>query len=210
MSRYSIQILTFLIALLFLFPGLNDIGRGIRQGLALTETGSDNEGLKHTTSYAVSVEPNAYQAVLPESNPHPVYLIEMQTDGMICLPDTIRQPAWVQSGGLIFVISGLAAFIYLIIRVFVTVPSIAGSGLMNRKNIRRIRQMGIALAISSLCFYLSEAINVYFIRSTVSLRDYRIVYPSIPGELTVALIILLLTEVLKIGCRLQEEQALTI
>lgn len=208
---YRINVLTWLIAFLFLVPGITDIVRGVRQGMALVAAGKEDGLHEKSTFYGVTREPVTYSiSGLAAGNDFPVRWIEMQSEGMISLPAQFHQPVWMKIGSLIFVLIGMSAYIYLIVRVFVAVPSVANAGLINRKNIRRLRQIGIALLISAVFFYLSQAVDVFFVRQIADLENYRIVYPSVPGELTVALIILLLTEVLKIGNRLQEEQELTI
>ena len=207
---FRVKILTWLIALLFLVPGITDIGKGIRQGIAMVEIGHKDDFLKGSSSYAVTVEPVNYRRETLPATVGGAVLIEMQAEGMICLPDRLSQPLWMKIASILFVLTGLGTYVYLIFRVFVTVPSIVHAGLMNCKNIHRIRQIGVALVISSLCFYFSQAIDVFFVRSVTDLENYRVIYPSVPGELTVAFIILLLTEVLRIGYRLQEEQELTI
>ena len=87
---------------------------------------------------------------------------------------------------------------------------VASDGLMNRRNIKRLRLLSYFMITFYLVSYIDSFITTSYYRSHLSLGDNQICYPELSASVTIAFILLLLAEILNIAYKQREELDLTI
>ena len=90
------------------------------------------------------------------------------------------------------------------------IKSVASDGLMNRRNIKRLRLLSYFMITFYLVSYIDSFITTSYYRSHLSLGDNQICYPELSASVTIAFILLLLAEILNIAYKQREELDLTI
>lgn len=102
------------------------------------------------------------------------------------------------------------ALICMIIKLVQLIKSVASDGLMNRRNIKRLRLLSYFMITFYLVSYIDSFITTSYYRSHLSLGDNQICYPELSASVTIAFILLLLAEILNIAYKQREELDLTI
>ena len=106
--------------------------------------------------------------------------------------------------------SSFIALICMIIKLVQLIKSVASDGLMNRRNIKRLRLLSYFMITFYLVSYIDSFITTSYYRSHLSLGDNQICYPELSASVTIAFILLLLAEILNIAYKQREELDLTI
>ena len=200
-TQRKIQLLNLLIALLILIPILLDFSKGFMMGLNSSVIGFQN-GLEESTFQICTVKPDSLQlnhiGTIPSLN--------LSSDNILYLPASTTPVA------LSIILTGLSfiALICMIIKLVQLIKSVASDGLMNRRNIKRLRLLSYFMITFYLVSYIDSFITTSYYRSHLSLGDNQICYPELSASVTIAFILLLLAEILNIAYKQREELDLTI
>jgi len=210
----KIKWLMMIILLLFLIPsgidlvdgfseGWNSFEEGMEEGMATAQEGNHGKHL-----FFVKVEPLTDQA--PKQIGDGSQFISLSESGKLRMTENMNSFWWVRIVEVLLAFTVLIALVCFIVMLFRFAARIPRQRIMAEQNIGSLRRIAYALGIVSLGGYLMEVIETLWLCSHVSLTGYKIVMPMPPAALIVALIILVMTEILKLGHKLQQEQDLTI
>ena len=98
----------------------------------------------------------------------------------------------------------------MIVMLVKLIKSVAAEGLMNSKNIKRLRLLSYFMIAFYFISYVDQFITVSYYRSHLDVGDNTICYPELSASVTIAIILLLLAEILNIAHKQREELDLTI
>lgn len=110
----------------------------------------------------------------------------------------------------VFTLLSLASLIAMVVMLFKLIRSVAADGLMNRKNIKRLRLLSYYMIAFYFISYIDLFIATAYYRSHLDRGGYTICYPELSPSVTIAFILLLLAEILNIAHKQREELDLTI
>lgn len=207
----KMKLLTIAIVLLFMLPGFLEFYKVSALTISSIKAAKELNLGEKSDFYAVRLESKTSKPRLIQSDgTRSVSISSLDENAMAFVSNYPPQPLWITIMSKLFSFIGLILFISVLIKIFIATTSIAKTGLLNARSIKRVRRIAYTLGLTVICFYLSGAIDVFYLRQQLSLSDYTICYPPLPGELTFVVILLLLTEVLRVGFKLQEEQELTV
>ena len=202
-TQRKIQLLNLLIALLILIPILLDFSKGFMMGLNSSVIGFQN-GLEESTFQICTVKPDSLQlnhiGTIPSLN---------LSDNILYLPASMT-PVALSISSVILTGLSFIALICMIIKLVQLIKSVASDGLMNRRNIKRLRLLSYFMITFYLVSYIDSFITTSYYRSHLSLGDNQICYPELSASVTIAFILLLLAEILNIAYKQREELDLTI
>ena len=203
-TQRKIQLLNLLIALLILIPILLDFSKGFMMGLNSSVIGFQN-GLEESTFQICTVKPDSLQlnhiGTIPSLN--------LSSDNILYLPASTT-PVSLSIFSVILTGLSFIALICMIIKLVQLIKSVASDGLMNRRNIKRLRLLSYFMITFYLVSYIDSFITTSYYRSHLSLGDNQICYPEMSASVTIAFILLLLAEILNIAYKQREELDLTI
>ncbi len=204
-TRRKVQFLNLLIAILILLSIVIDFSRGLVMGLGSSYIGIESGLIEETTMQICTVRPNEAQLSYLEGIP----AMEMESDQILYIPNhaTPSTLLWVDT---IFSFISLALLILLIIKLVQLTRSFATDGLLHRRTIKRIRLLSFYMIGFDLIGYISSFISAYYYRATLDLGSHHICYPELSASLTIAFILLLLSEIANIAYKQREELDLTI
>ena len=203
-TQRKIQLLNLLIALLILIPILLDFSKGFMMGLNSSVIGFQN-GLEESTFQICTVKPDSLQlnhiGTIPSLN--------LSSDNILYLPASTT-PVALSISSVILTGLSFIALICMIIKLVQLIKSVASDGLMNRRNIKRLRLLSYFMITFYLVSYIDSFITTSYYRSHLSLGDNQICYPELSASVTIAFILMLLAEILNIAYKQREELDLTI
>ena len=203
-TQRKIQLLNLLIALLILIPILLDFSKGFMMGLNSSVIGF-KYGLEESTFQICTVKPDSLQlnhiGTIPSLN--------LSSDNILYLPASTT-PVALSISSVILTGLSFIALICMIIKLVQLIKSVASDGLMNRRNIKRLRLLSYFMITFYLVSYIDSFITTSYYRSHLSLGDNQICYPELSASVTIAFILLLLAEILNIAYKQREELDLTI
>ena len=203
-TKRKIQLLNLLIALLILIPIVLDFSKGFTIGFNSSFIGFEN-GLGKSSLQISTIKPDNLQ--LSEFGSIPG--LTLSTDGILYIPDSMV-PQGLKICAAVFTLLSLASLIAMVVMLFKLIRSVAADGLMNRKNIRRLRLLSYYMIAFYFISYIDLFIATAYYRSHLDLGSYTICYPELSPSVTIAFILLLLAEILNIAHKQREELDLTI
>lgn len=203
-TQRKIQLLNLLIALLILIPIVLDFSKGFTIGFNSSFIGFEN-GLGKSSLQISTIKPDNLQ--LSEFGSIPG--LTLSTDGILYIPDSMV-PQGLKICAAVFTLLSLASLIAMIVMLFKLIRSVAADGLMNRKNIKRLRLLSYYMIAFYFISYIDLFIATAYYRSHLDLGSYTLCYPELSPSVTIAFILLLLAEILNIAHKQREELDLTI
>ena len=203
-TQRKIQLLNLLIALLILIPIVLDFSKGFTIGFNSSFIGFVN-GLGKSSLQISTIKPDNLQ--LSEFGSIPG--LTLSTDGILYIPDSMV-PQGLKICAAVFTLLSLASLIAMVVMLFKLIRSVAADGLMNRKNIKRLRLLSYYMIAFYFISYIDLSIAPAYYRSHLDLGGYTICYPELSPSVTIAFILLLLAEILNIAHKQREELDLTI
>ena len=207
----KIKWLMVVILLLFLIPSAIDFVDGFSEGWQSFEKGRE-EGSSGELDYQhfyVRIEPTGITETAQEvGNGH--RFIPSRETGELLLAEPIPSAWWVKTLGIFLALAGLVTLVWFVVELIRFATKIPRRRIMAEDNIHSLRRIAYSLGIFSLCMYLTEGIEILWLRGQVSLEGYEFSIILPPASLIVSLIILVMTEILKLGHGLEQEQELTI
>lgn len=203
-TQRKIQLLNLLIALLILIPIGLDFSKGFTIGFNSSFIGFEN-GLGKSSLQISTIKPDNLQ--LSEFGSIPG--LTLSTDGILYIPDSMV-PQGLKICAAVFTLLSLASLIAMVVMLFKLIRSVAADGLMNRKNIKRLRLLSYYMIAFYFISYIDLFIATASYRSHLDLGGYTICYPELSPSVTIAFILLLLAEILNIAHKQREELDLTI
>lgn len=203
-TQRKIQLLSLLIALLILIPIVLDFSKGFMIGFNSSVIGFEN-GLEESSLQICTIKSQSMQ--LSEYGSIPGLILS--ADGILYIPDSIV-PLGLKISATIFTLLSLAALIAMFVMLFKLIKSVAADGLMNRKNIKRLRLLSYFMIAFYFISYIDMFISTSYYRSHLDLGGNTLSYPELSASVTIAFILLLLAEILNIAHKQREELDLTI
>lgn len=203
-TKRKIQLLNLLIALLILIPIVLDSSKGFTIGFNSSFIGFEN-GLGKSSLQISTIKPDNLQ--LSEFGSIPG--LTLSTGGILYIPDSMV-PQGLRICAAIFTLLSLASFIAMIVMLVKLIRSVAADGLMNHKNIRRLRLLSYYMIAFYFISYIDLFIATGYYRSHLDLGGYTLCYPEMSPAVTIPFILLLLAEILNIAHKQREELDLTI
>jgi len=207
----KIKILMGVILLLFLVPSGFDLARGFSEGWRSVDRETELHGdhSKEFRSFFVHLEPVQSRDHIRSAGDGHVFLPFEET-GQLIVDAGIKTPFWVLTLRVVFSLGMVVLLVWFVVLLFRFAGTLSRRRIMAEENIRSLRKIAYMLGAFSLSGYLMQSVEILWLRSHISLEGYRIVWEMPPASLIVALIILVMTEILKLGYKLQQEQDLTI
>ena len=210
-SSKKIKILMVVILLLFLIPSGIDFVDGFSEGWKFTEreeelTGQDDD---HYQSFFVRLEPTGRDYPAKEVG-YEHRFVSFRESGQLVMAERMNSVWWVMALRVLLALTILVSLVAFIVMLFRFAAKITRRQIMAGENIRSLRRIAYTLGALSLAGYLMEVVEILWLRSHISLDGYKVVMAMPPAALIVSLILLVMTEILKIGNKLQQEQELTI
>lgn len=203
-TQRKIQLLNLLIALLILIPIVLDFSKGFMIGFNSSFIGFEN-GLGKSTLQVCTLKPDTLQ--LHEYGTLPG--LPLSTDGILYVPDS-QVPLFLKISAAIFTVFSLTALVAMVIMLIKLIRSVAADGLMNSKNIKRLRLLSYFMIAFYFISYVDQFIAISYYRSHLDVGSNAICYPELSASVTIAFILLLLAEILNIAYKQREELDLTI
>ncbi len=200
-TQRKLQILSLLIALLILIPILLDFSKGFSMGYNSSVLGFKN-GLGESAMQVCDVKPIAPELGMTGTIPS----LEIESSKILYAP---MMPVALQVTDTLLLILSLSALVMLVIKLFQLIQSVPVDGLMNRRTIKRMRQLSIYMIVFHLSSYVNSVFSAYYYQG-LDLGDYRLCYPELSASVTVAFILMLLAEIINIAYKQREELDLTI
>ena len=207
----KIKWLVVVILLLFLIPSGIDFVDGFGEGWNARDREEELTGLGdgHHQSFFVKIEPTSTDQRFRPVGENLEFLTFHET-GQLVITEKISEVWWVMVLRMLLALTVIISLVVFIVLLFRFAAKITKRRILAEENIRSMRRIAYTLGILSLSGYLMEVIETLWVRCHVSLEGYKIVMALPPASLIVALIILVMTEILKLGHKLQQEQDLTI
>ena len=203
-TQRKIRLLTLLIALLILIPIVLDFYKGFMLGFNSSFIGLEN-GLEESSLQICTIKSQSMQLIEYGTIPG----LMLSADGILYIPDAMI-PLGLKISAVFFALLSLAALIAMVVMLVKLIRSVAADGLMNRKNIKRLRLLSYFMIVFYLISYIDMFISTSYYRSHLYLGNNTLCYPELSASVTIAFILLLLTEILKIAYKQREELDLTI
>lgn len=203
-TRRKIQLLSLLIALLILIPILLDFSKGLMMGFNSSIIGF-RHGLEESSMQICTLKPNTLQLDKYGSVPG----FTLSTDNILYVPNSATSSA-VNISSAIFTGFSLVALIAMIVMLVKLIKSVTIDGLMNKKNIKRLRLLSYFMIAFYFISYVDSFISTFYYRAHLDVGNNAICYPELSASVTIAFILLLLAEILNIAYKQREELDLTI
>lgn len=203
-TKRKIQLLNLLIAFLILIPIILDFSKGFMIGFNSSVIGFQH-GLEKSSLQLFTLKPAALQLSQYGSLPG----FPLSIDSILYVPEA-QIPTGLKISSSAFTIFSLAALIAMIVMLVKLIKSVAAEGLMNSKNIKRLRLLSYFMIAFYFISYVDQFITVSYYRSHLDVGDNTICYPELSASVTIAIILLLLAEILNIAHKQREELDLTI
>lgn len=200
-TQRKIQLLNLLIALLILIPIVLDFSKGFTIGFNSSFIGFEN-GLGKSSLQISTIKPDNLQ--LSEFGSIPG--LTLSAEGILYIPNAMV-PQGLKICATVFTLLSLIA---MIVMLFKLIRSVAADGLMNRKNIKRLRLLSYYMIAFYFISYIDLFIATAYYRSHLDLGGYTICYPELSPAVTIPFTLLLLAEILNIAHKQREELDLTI
>ncbi|HIY48938.1 MAG TPA: DUF2975 domain-containing protein [Candidatus Barnesiella excrementavium] len=203
-TQRKIQLLSLLIALLILIPIVLDFSKGFMIGFNSSFIGFEN-GLGKSSLQICTLKPDSLQLGQYGSMPG----LTLSTDGILYIPDAMV-PVGLKISAAVFTVLSLAALIAMIVMLFKLIRSVAADGLMNSKNIKRLRLLSYFMIAFYFISYIDMFLSTSYYRTHLDLGNNTLSYPELSPAVTIGFILLLLAEILNIAHKQREELDLTI
>ena len=203
-TQRKIQLLSLLIALLILIPIVLDFSKGFMIGFNSSFIGFEN-GLGKSSLQICTLKPDSLQLGQYGSMPG----LTLPTDGILYIPDAMV-PVGLKISAAVFTVLSLAALIAMIVMLFKLIRSVAADGLMNSKNIKRLRLLSYFMIAFYFISYIDMFLSTSYYRTHLDLGNNTLSYPELSPAVTIGFILLLLAEILNIAHKQREELDLTI
>ena len=203
-SQLKIQILAGLTALLLIVPICNDMVQGFIMGFNSTDM--INEAFP-IAAPIVPTDNNHISTI--DSNWGVLNIQDVKRESILFLP---LQAISAKISTISCIISFMTIFVavYYIISVIKMASVIVRQGIMNDVALKQLRKVSYSMLSAYILFTLSSLLPIWYYNNHLTLDGYAIVYPDINENFLIAIILILLTEILKIALHLKEEQDLTI
>jgi Protein of unknown function (DUF2975). len=104
----------------------------------------------------------------------------------------------------------LGILVWLIVLIWKITSSLSRGKVLTNDNIRRIRIVAFLLMAKAAVTITSQYIDLYYLKSIVSLKGYEMFVDISYTKIIVGLMMLVFAEVLVVANRIREEQELTI
>ena len=106
----------------------------------------------------------------------------------------------------------LAGYVYFLVLFLKVVVSFSRSKVFEDNNIRRLNIIGIGFVVLGLLYTIWQIIRTYIADSAIEMSNYEISYANVIdwNNIVIGIIILIMTELLRIAVGLKREQELTI
>ncbi len=204
-TRRKVQFLNMLIAILILLSIIIDFSQGLMMGLGSSYIGLESGLIKENTMQICTVQPN--QPMLNDFEGIPA--MEIESDQILYIPNDSTPASLLWSGTILSVIS-LILLVLLIVKLVQLTRSFTTDGLLHRRTIKRLRMLSFYMIGFDLVAYISSFITAHYYRATLDLGSHHICYPELSASITIAFILLLLSEIANIAYKQREELDLTI
>lgn len=203
-TKRKIQLLNLLIALLILIPIVLDFSKGFTIGFNSSFIGFEN-GLGKSSLQISTIKPDNLQ--LSEFGSIPG--LTLSAEGILYIPNAMV-PQGLKICATVFTLLSLVSLIAMIVMLFKLIRSVAADGLMNHKNIRRLRLLSYYMIAFYFISYIDLFIATGYYHTHLDLGGYTLCYPEMSPAITIPFILLLLAEILNIAHKQREELDLTI
>ena len=210
-SSKKVKLLVIAIILLLLIPSVIPFVKGVCIGYTSwdREIELSKEFGGNFKVFFVDIEPTKDNvAAKSVGNNH--RFIGYQNEGELFVAGKQSSAWWILVLRAFIALPMMILFICFFIALFRFAFKLSSQRIISEENIIRLNRIAYFLGAFSLAMYLIQISEVLWLRFHITLNGYRVVLPSLPTELIVALIILIMTEILKLGYQLQQEQELTI
>ncbi len=200
----KIQILACIVGILLIVPLCVEMITGFIAGYNL-----DIDIDKNSYPVGFEIIPTEEQTTLLQSNVGAIEFMDFNRSGLLYLTEGVISPILTIITTLISFAAVICA-IYYIICVIKLVPIIARDGFMNAPAIKQLRRVSYSMLLSYMLFSLASFLPTWYYNMQLELTNYTFSYPLLSDSFVTAIVLILLTEILRIALRLKEEQELTI
>lgn len=135
-----------------------------------------------------------------------------ETFAEITVPATAPGSGWVMANivKVLFGLAALVASVVFTVHLVLFAVRFPRRPILSRGNIVSMRWIAASLGVFGLAIYGFAAIDYFWLRTNVALEGWSITIDPPPSAIIVAAILLVMTEILNLAGKLQQEQDLTI
>lgn len=208
-----IKSLMVAILLLVLIPAAADFMSGFSRGLKLGRAEadrllSDSIDRGRMRYFFVDLEPLDPNTVRNRFE-NGAEFITSNVYGELTMPAK-AVAGWIEVVNTLLIVVAIAAMFTLLAELIRFTILFPRRRLVDRDNVRSLRRIALWLGTLGVAGYSIDIVQFFWLRGNLSLEGYRVVLYAPPSALVVALILVVMTEVLKLAGKLQNEQDLTI
>lgn len=203
----KIQFLTGIIGILLIVPICTDMIGGFVLGFNTPKMGMTLGYKSYPLCFEIIPTTEDIQSV--GSNLGVLGFKDIKREGICFLPEeTVSFSLTVIDTLISF--AALICALYYVVSVIKLVPVIAREGFINRLAIKRLRRVSYSMLLSYVLFTAGTYLPTWYYSRQIDLSGYEIAYPRVSDSIVIAIILILLTEILRVALRLKEDQELTI
>ncbi len=211
-----IKLLIMAVLVLFVAVAILDIapefGAGYKVGY---EAGREDArammfgGKRHLFSIVTPIDP-ADHPTQKFTDRVEVRTLKTYGDVIVTVDEGSGASIWAQLATGLFALMIMGMMLAFIVHFVIFAVKFPRRRVMARENVVSLRWIAALLGTIGLSTYLLELMHCLWLRANVVLEGYQFEIPSPPSALMVALVIWVMTEILNLAGRLQNEQDLTI
>lgn len=202
-----VRLLNVAIALLLILSLSSDFVRGFKEGLRSAEVGKQKN--VSTELYAVSLRPLANSSELKAETSNGSEALASITEATVVLHNG-QKPMGKEVSDTAMIVLTLGIIGGLIILIWKVTASLGRGNVLTRRNIIRVRAIGILLIAQEVVFTASQYVDQHYLRSVAQVKGYEVVVDLSCTQIVVGLMLLVFAEILAVANRIKEEQELTI
>lgn len=203
----KIQLLAGIIGILLIVPMCIDMVSGFVLGFNTPEMSTVLKYDSYPLCFEIMPASKEIQEI--ESNYGELGFIDIKREGVCFMPEHAISGTVTLINTLIS-FAALVCALYYIVSVIKLVPIIAREGFMNRPAIKQLQHVSYSMLLSYILFSVGTYLPTWYYSRQLNLAGYEITYPRLSESIVIAVILILLTEILRVALRLKEEQELTI
>ena len=190
--------------------------QGVEYGLAIADLES-NSKQQMQQFLMMDVEPNDpnYMDTKQLNLKNGLPIMMRATNVSVILSSLIQKPIWWMVLNSIYMLLSLiviALGIWILLLVFKVYRSLQFSIVFERSNIHRMNQIGTIVICIGLLGSLIQTINIVMANYLVSLANYKFTFSNVVdfNAIIMGVVILIMSEIMRMAVEMKEEQELTI
>lgn len=202
-----VRLLNVVIALLLIVSLSTDFVSGFKEGVRSAKLGKQKNA--STELYFVSLRPLESRSELKVATTNGSEALATINEATVVLHNS-QKPIGKLVSDTTMVVLTLGIIGWLIILIWKITASLGRGNVLTRRNLIRVRAIGILLIVKEAVFIGSQYVDLHYIKSVAQVKGYEMVVDLSCTQIVVGLMLLVFAEILVVANRIKEEQELTI